>query len=182
MKKRLRIIFLLLAILILVFALRAPLFRLCVAYNPAGIRKPVIDQKTGHTTIPPENRPDNPGVNIHGIISRTLDQTAEKLEFSFINCASDPEQLLTSGKANCIGYTRLFCYFFQKNTVSGTFTEWTAQPYTGQINIFGKNIHPYVNHPFFQDHDFVIISNRLTGEKIAVDPSLYDYKGIGYVR
>lgn len=181
MKKRHRIIFLL-AILILVFAVRGPLFRLCVAYDPAGIREPVMDQKTGRTTVSPENRPDDPGVNIHTIITRTLDQTAEKLEFSFGNCASDPERLLLSKKANCIGYARLFCHLFEKNTASGKFPEWTAQPYIGHISIFGKNIHPYVRHPFFKDHDFVIINNRVTGEKIAVDPSLYDYTGIGYVR
>ena len=29
--------------------------------------------------------------------------------------------------------------------------------------------------PFFKDHDFAIIRNKRTGERIAVDPNVYDY-------
>lgn len=60
-------------------------------------------------------------------------------------------------------------------------SEWTAEQQKGQLFLPGENIHAHLHHPFLPDHDFVIIKNKVTGEVIAVDPSLHDYTGIHYL-
>jgi len=53
--------------------------------------------------------------------------------------------------------------------------EWKATAHIGKLDLFGENIHSYIKSPFFKNHDFVIIMNITTQEKIIIDPSLYDY-------
>ncbi len=116
------------------------------------------------------------------IIEDALTITANELNFTFSKCHHDPNKLLQAHKANCIGYAIFFSatcnQLFEKNGLS----EWHATPMVGTISFIGINIHQYISSPFFKDHDFVKIENTKTGECFFVDPSLYEYTGIEWVR
>ncbi len=58
---------------------------------------------------------------------------------------------------------------------------WKAEPQMGQLYFCGTNIHTYFNSSFLKDHDFVLITNQITGKTFAVDPTLYDYFFITFV-
>lgn len=116
------------------------------------------------------------------IVKSCLSLTSKSLRFTDGKNDSDPNKLVESRNANCIGYAAFFStvcnQMLNRNKLS---TEWIATPQVGQLYLLGKNIHPYFKSAFFKDHDFVIIKNLSTGEEIGVDPSLHDYTGIEYI-
>ncbi len=69
-------------------------------------------------------------------------------------------------------------YLFRKNKLEN---EWIAHPAIAQLSVLGLNIHPLFNSPFFKDHDMVAIENRITGDRIGVDPTVSDYLGIDQI-
>jgi hypothetical protein len=81
-----------------------------------------------------------------------------------------------------VGYAAFFAttcnYLLKKYHLDAT---WTAQPQAGKMYLLGENIHPYFHSPFFRDHDFVVIKNKVTGEILAVDPTIHDYLFINKV-
>lgn len=94
----------------------------------------------------------------------------------------DPNELLFTKETNCIGYAA-FCatasnYLFRKNNLEN---EWIARPAIAQLYVLGVNIHPFFNSPFFKDHDMVVIENRITGDRLGVDPTVSDYLGIDQI-
>jgi hypothetical protein len=94
----------------------------------------------------------------------------------------DPNKLLISKHANCIGYAAFFSTvcnsLLEKNNLD---QQWIAKPLIGQLYFLDKNIHPYFKSAFFKDHDFAVVKNKETGKVFAVDPSLNDYTGIDFV-
>ncbi|MFN6038610.1 MAG: hypothetical protein ACK452_09085, partial [Bacteroidota bacterium] len=52
----------------------------------------------------------------------------------------------------------------------------------GHIHFFGFDVHDWFSSKFFQDHDFVSIENKKTGEIYAVDPTAEDYLFIEFIR
>lgn len=120
--------------------------------------------------------------DIYQILNTSLEMTTSKLNFTTGKNDLDPNKLVFSETAHCVGYASFFVtscnYLLTKHEMSG---EWKARTQIGQLYIFGKNIHEYLNSPFLKDHDFVTIENSITGEVIAVDPSLTDYFYIDYI-
>ncbi len=173
MKKFIRISLILVVMLVL---LRGYIFRQVVVY-----------QTVGHRVSYPITNPDLKAyLNAHAclsehcseteIINRALTLTADHLHFTAANNSVDPNRLYETQAAHCVGYAAFFTtacnYFFKEKGMDDT---WTAHQHIGQLLCFGLNVHPFFSTPFFRDHDFVIIQNRQTGEKIAVDPNMYDY-------
>ncbi|MDP2388519.1 MAG: hypothetical protein Q8M29_19250 [Bacteroidota bacterium] len=147
-----------------------------MSYRSTGVRSNVgFSDKSVFDLATNENDPEE-------IIEESLALTSETLQFTFSKCDKDPNKLLKSKKANCIGYAA-FCsavcnQLFEENKM----TDWKASPQIAKIYVLGINVHQYISSPFFKDHDFVKIENIKTGECYFVDPSLYDYTGIGWVR
>ena len=129
-----------------------------------------------------ENCPEQDSSDIKEIIKTSLSLTSKTLNFTFLKNDCNPNQLIDSQTANCVGYAAFFStvcnYQLKRYNLS---KEWTAQPEIGQLYVFGTNIHHYFNSSFFKDHDFVIIKNKKTKETYAVDPSVYDYLFINFV-
>ncbi|HNX59411.1 MAG TPA: hypothetical protein PKK43_09940 [Spirochaetota bacterium] len=118
-----------------------------------------------------------------GMIDDSLRETADTLSFTVQRCSRDPEELRLSHKTNCIGYARFFCAEFNRRTATqGQSDRYRAAPFIGKIRFGGFDLHSLFPSPFFKDHDFVIVFDRQNGNRTAVDPSLYDYKGISRVR
>lgn len=127
----------------------------------------------------------NKNPSIDEMIDFSLEITSEILDFTFENTSSDLNTLLESGKANCVGYAVVFNsilnYIIDK-TKEGTYPVFDTDHCVGQISINGINVHNLFTDPFFKDHDFIVINYLKCNERIAVDPSLYDYFGIKRVK
>ncbi|AEK22809.1 hypothetical protein ACILD7_05710 [Capnocytophaga canimorsus] len=122
-------------------------------------------------------------LDIENVINIAQKITSETLTFSFEKCGDNPNLLLETQKANCMGYAQFFAlvcnYMLKKNNLH---KEWVAKVYIGKLKFLGNDIHQYFQSSFFKDHDFVVVENVRTQEIYAVDPTLYDYFVIKKVR
>lgn len=120
--------------------------------------------------------------NIDDVIILSLQITSSKLCFREAKNAIDPNVLINTTNAHCIGYSAFFSatcnYLLDKYGYS---SKWTSKPLIGQIYFINTNIHNYFKSSFFKDHDYNVIINSETGERFYVDPTINDYFKIDYV-
>lgn len=169
-------------LIVLSISFRGFIYRKLVAYKSIG-------QSTSYTITNEKliNSIDSafaefPDLSIDELVRLSLSITANKLSYSADKNDVDPNQLINSKTAHCVGYASFFAstcnYLLAKY---GLADEWLAKPQIGQLYILNVNVHPYFSSSFFKDHDFVLIENRVTGEKIAVDPTIHDYLWIDFI-
>lgn len=119
---------------------------------------------------------DKPDRDIEEIIEGGLKHTSSLLTFSFGPCENDPNLLFRAKKANCIGYSALLAALIQAELRKDKLDkEWEVSHEVGEIYFLNKNINQYFTSKFFKDHDFVVVKNKETKERIAIDAALYDY-------
>lgn len=153
-----------------------------MTYKSVGIRTiySVKDKKLSELIDATPEKKTEP--DIHQIIETGLSITSGQLNFTANKNDIDPNQLINSKTAHCVGYASFFAatcnYLLQKHSLAG---KWTAKHQVGQLYFLGTNVHRYFNSSFFKDHDFVTIENTETGEIIAVDPTIHDYLWIDYI-
>ncbi|MGC4128837.1 MAG: hypothetical protein QM564_04595 [Bergeyella sp.] len=154
--------YILVFVLLAVVIFRGFLFRKFVKYESVGTRGIflVIDEEDTFKSK-----------NINEIIDYSLNKTARKLEFTFDNQTKP----LITGKANCIGYCDYFSSRMNQILENNDMKDWKISHEIGKLEVFGIDIHQYFSSPFFKDHDFVTVENIKTGEKISIDPTVYDY-------
>jgi hypothetical protein len=125
----------------------------------------------------------NNAAGIDSLVNFLLEMTKDQLQFSFGKSDSDPEKLVHSKKANCVGYAAYFnsaCnYALQKSRFN---SEYECRHCVGKIYADTTEITALFNDPFFNDHDFNVIRPLKGGKDIVVDPSLYEYLGISRIR
>ncbi len=182
MKVLKRIFLITLTFLAVVIILRGTFYRRIVAYKSIGQRinyEATSEQLTQYLN---KNRKEKDSADIENIIKKSLFLTSKTLNFTFSKSDHNPNKLIDSQMANCIGYAAFFSavcnYLLKKHNLSG---EWIAQSEIRQLYVFGINIHPYFTSSFFKDHDFVIIKNRKTKETFTADPIVHDYLYINFV-
>jgi len=157
-------------------------YRNLVTYKSVGLRTnyPATDKILTNYIDSNNNIQTDP--DIKQIVKLGLSKTSNQLNFTADKNNTDPNKLITSKTAHCIGYATFFAttcnYLLDKYNLSDT---WTAKPQIGQLYFLGTNIHKFFNSAFFKDHDFVTIENKVTGEIIAVDPTVNDYLRIDLV-
>jgi hypothetical protein len=182
-KKRYRFLLFLVVFGFVLFLFRSYLYSAFVSYRSIGQRVSyVITDKELINCI--ENRRKNAEkMNVNEIISLSLSITASELNFTASKNNNDPNKLIHSKTAHCVGYAAFFAatcnYLLKQNHLAN---EWVAKPHIGQLYFCGVNVHPYFHSAFFKDHDFVMIENMQTGEFLAVDATVYDYFGVNFVR
>lgn len=181
MFKRLLICFFILFALGGIF--RGSIFRQLITYHPTGERGTyqlknkdlidLLDSASVQAALP----------SLPEIVKGALSFTGNALSFAATGTSNDPNVLMFSGRAHCVGYASFFtsiCNFWLKH--SNYEDEFIARHRVGQLHFLGIDIHKYFKSPFFKDHDFVTIEDRHTGEVIfTVDPTIYDYLAIKYV-
>lgn len=178
MKKLLQI---LCVLLMLLFIGRASIFRYYIKYIPTGEREMVVlnDQKMIDKL---RKEKGDKELSIEQIIDLSQKLTTSQLRFTSGKASSNPNNILKSRKANCIGYAALFSaitdFLIKDANLS---TEYKVSHLVGTLDYMGENLNEKFNHPFFKDHDFNAIEVLQTGEKIYVDPSVSDYLGIDRV-
>ena len=175
---------LLLAFFLLMVAgaiLRAQLFRYMITYRSIGQRTEYVAKDTSLINFIERKAEHEKVKELSDVIELSMAATRHQLEFSTEKSENDPNRLIHTHTANCIGYAQFFTttcnYLLKKNQ----FGSWRASPHIGQLYFFGHNVHKYFSDPFFYDHDFVVIENSLSHEVYAVDPSMSDCLLIDFV-
>lgn len=178
--KRMLLIFLCLAVTAIL--LRGGAFRQLVAYKATGNRTSygVTDEKLIANLE--EQLEGSKKIDAEQIAMLGLSVTSATLNFTISKNDNDPNKLIHSKTAHCVGYAAFYAascnYLFQKAGLAGS---WVARPRVGQLHVLGFNIHQLFSSPFLKDHDFVVIENKRSGAVFAVDPSLHDYFSINTV-
>ena len=177
-----RLAFLIIITVALSLVFRGWLFRQLVTYKPIGIRTEYIasgDNLIANLNVNFENLTE---CEIEKIIELALSSTSEQLNFTSDKNDVAPNALIVSKSAHCVGYAAFFVtscnYVIDRCNLSST---WNAKSQVAHLYFIGFNLHQYFNSPFFKDHDFAIIENKITGQIIAVDPSVHDYLHIDFV-
>jgi hypothetical protein len=169
-------------LLLLAFLFRGFLYRNLVMYKSLGHRPNYSATDKTLTNFIDAHAVKNTDTNIKQIIKLALSITSNQLNFTATKNDNDPNKLISSKTAHCVGYAAFFAttcnYLLKKYKLDDA---WHAKPQIGQLYLLGTNVHKYFNSSFFKDHDFVRIENKLTGEKFAVDPSVHDYFDIDFV-
>lgn len=177
MKKVLRNIFLIAIVLLLA---RSWIFRLLISYQPISDR-PAIEAKDENLLQQLENQPID--TSLQRIIKRSLNLTTSQLMFSFGKCDSDPNLLFHSKKANCVGYAAFFATVCNEAIRrAGLEKRYRAKHLRAKITLLGYDLHQLTDSPFFRDHDYNMVEDSQTGEKLFVDASTKDVLGIGFVK
>lgn len=161
---------------------RGWIYRHLVTYKSIGLRTNYSATDKNLTDFIDANADHEKDLNIEQIVELGLSITSNKLTFTANKNDIDPNKLIKSRTAHCVGYASFFAatcnYLLEKHKLSDT---WIAKPQVGQLYFLGTNIHKYFTSSFFKDHDFVTIENKITGETIAVDPTVSDYLYIDYI-
>jgi hypothetical protein len=170
-----------LAILIIWYFFGPSVYRWSVSYV-------AMEERTGHKATAPalivyiNEEASEKTEEIKEIVRQSLKLTSDKLSFTLEACPRDPNLLIETKEAHCIGYARFTAtvcnHLLEKNKLSG---EWKARSVQGQLYLFGYNLHSMFSNPFFRDHDFVIIENSKTKDAYYVDPTASDYLGVDFV-
>jgi hypothetical protein len=161
---------------------RGWLYRHLITYHSVGPRTiyPATDAKL--IDFINANLEGQTVVDIKQIIKLSLSITSTQLSFTSGQNEVDPNKLIRSRTAHCVGYASFFAttcnYLLDQYNLADS---WQAKPHAGQLYFLGNNIHSYFNSPFFKDHDFVTIENKTTGEILAVDPTVNDYLYIDFI-
>lgn len=164
------------------FLFRGWFYRHLITYKSVGLRTSysATDDKLTEYINASANKQTDP--DIEQIIKLGLSITSGQLNFTVDKNDTDPNKLITSKTAHCVGYATFFAttcnYLLDKHNLANT---WAAKPQVGQLYFLGTNIHKYFNAPFFKDHDFATIENKTTGQTFAVDPTVNDYLNIDFV-
>jgi hypothetical protein len=169
-----------LLLLLLLLLFRGYLFRLVVCYHPIGAQPNFVinDDKLAQYL---ESQPID--TNLQRIVKRSLDLTASQLRFSFGKCETDPNRLFYSKNANCVGYASYFNTTCQALlNQAGLGKRYRATHLRGKITLLGFDLHQLTDSPFFQDHDYNLVEDLKTGQRVFVDASTRDVLGIGFVR
>ena len=183
--KRTLLIILILSTVGLLF--RGWFYRHLVTYKSVKIRTNYLATNIKLTDYIDANTDNQTDPDIKQIIKLGLSITSRKLNFTVDKNDTDPNKLIISKTAHCVGYASFFAttcnYLLEKYNLSDT---WTAKPQAGQLHFLGTNIHDYLTKffkdtDFIKDHDFVTIENKKTGEILAVDPTANDYLRIDFI-
>ena len=160
---------------------RGTIFRHLVTYKSIGTR---INYKIHNKEFIDYIESDNKNnTNIKDVIKNSLSITSKRLNFTASKNNNDPNKLINSKTAHCVGYAAFFSstcnYLLKKNNIN---KDWVATHHIGQIYLLNNNVHKFFKSSFFKDHDFVLITNKNTGESIAVDPTVDDYLAISFIK
>jgi len=178
MKKALKIIGIVTLILIIC---RGFIFRSTIHYTDIGNRKEI--KITNLDLIASINKASqNKSIDIYTIAEIANDITTQQLQFTTGKASNNPNKLINTKQANCVGYAAMFNsianYLIKEN---GLQNEIKAYHKIGKLDFLGIDLHQFFDSPFFRDHDFNELSNNITKESIIIDPSVSDYLYINRV-
>jgi len=177
-----RTILIILILTVVGFLFRGWFYRHLVTYKSVGTRINYAATDYKFIAYIDASAENQTSPDIEQIIKLGLSITSKQLNFTNDKNDIDPNKLINSKTAHCVGYAAFFAatcnYLLDKYHLTDT---WSAKPQIGQLYFLGTNIHKYFKSLFFKDHDFVTIENKKTGKVFAVDPTINDYFCIDFV-
>jgi len=176
MKKVLKIIGISLALL---FLFRGFIYRQAIYYTPIKTKQ----------TIPLSNKKVIAKIEV-AIKDRQLDLvkiakiasslTNNHLQFTFQKTSNNPNKMAITQKANCAAYAAFFNaithHIIHRKRLKD---RYQAKHLVGKINFFNVNLHQFFTDTFYQNHDYNVIEDKLTGKVLLIDPSIDDYLYLG---
>jgi len=176
MKKRYVALLLLSACLLL----RGQIYRLCVRYEPTGKRSFIsLDEMDEISRSAAGWAISNPAADARDIIAFARLKTVQHASFTTRKVSGDPGVVMGTGVANCVGYSRLFAAILVHADKDNRLEQ---ELLIGKLSLFGQSLHELTDNPFWSDHDYNKVTDVETGEVFFLDPTLYDYTRIGWVR
>ena len=179
MKKAAKII---LGTTLLLFLFRGTVFRSLITYHDVGSRPAIeLGNQDLIQAIKYESNGQHLDINDITEIARAL--TTAHLSFTIGKASVNPNELVKTKKANCVGYAAMFnaiaMYMIQEEDLD---KEYEIQHKIGKLEFIGIDLHQYSDSPFLKDHDYNIILNKVTKEEVAIDASVSDYLWVKKVR
>ncbi|PKV51906.1 hypothetical protein ATE84_4006 [Aquimarina sp. MAR_2010_214] len=175
-------IYTLIVLIALLYVFKGYVYRVFVKYESIQERKEYSVHNSELISYIENSTINSDLSGIISIIDKSNKLTNEKLKFTSSKCDVDPNKLVNSSKTHCVGYAYFYastCNYLLKR--SKLPVEWKAKAYASKLYFLGVDIHKYFDSPFFKNHDFVIVENSNTGERIYIDPTISDYLGIDSV-
>ncbi|MTB53658.1 hypothetical protein [Lewinella sp. W8] len=178
MNKILKRALFILAILVLA---KGMLFRATISYTSVGQREYQMSAYV-HGAVMADETTTFRQADIDELIDQAQDLTAARLRFTFDQSDQDPESVWNNERANCIGYAALFRAILQEQLNDlGLSEDYTVEHHVGKLYFLGLNLHSFLDHPFFRDHDYNVIRDADGTIITAIDVSVYDYIGIARI-
>jgi hypothetical protein len=159
----------------LLLLFKGSIYRWAVHYRSIGTRS---DATIVHPKLIKkiESMSDGQRMDVDKLIAIAGTLASRELVFTTQSAETDPNRLIDTHQANCIGYAAMFNaiaqYLIRQHHLEKSLE---ARHHIGKLTLFGVDVHAFFQSPFFRDHDFNEIKNLTTGEVIAVDPSVWDY-------
>ncbi len=128
-------------LLLIGFWCRGWIYRKLVTYHPIGQRTNYDITNPKLATYIQENTPKKTEPDVRQIIRLALAMTNKRLNFTAGKNNVDPNQLIHSRTAHCVGYAAFFATvcnaLLAKYHLDG---QWKALPQAGQLYVLGTNI------------------------------------------
>lgn len=165
--------------ILFLFLFRGFLYRQTINYTPIKERKsiPLTNQKI-ISAIQVEIKNKQLDISTIAHIARKI--THSHLQFTFQKVSNNPNKIAIIGKANCVGYSAMFSsianYLIRASKLE---KQLEVKHLVGKLDFSGINLHQFFTDSFYQDHDYNVIKDKITGTTILIDPSLDDYLWIG---
>jgi hypothetical protein len=179
MRKAVKIIGLFLVLLVL---FRGIIFRAAETYQEVGTH-PSIAITNKHLIERIEEESAGKELKVEGVLKIASKITRTELAFTSTIASKDPNELISTQEANCVGYAAMFNsvvhHLVREHALED---QLEAHHIIGQLKLFGVDLHQFFESPFFKDHDYNVVVDLQTGERIAIDPSVGDYLWIERVR
>lgn len=159
------------------FLFRERLFR--AFFHFEGLHEESLANAGVQASARPLTSPAHRTNDVGACIDTALEETADALSFTTGHVHNDAASALKTGKANCIGYSAVFKDRCEEQLGrTGLSVEWRVLHMRGSLYCGSFNMHRLLSSPFWKDHDICLVENRHTGERVYVDPSLFDALGI----
>ncbi len=163
--------------------LRGLIYRLSMNYVKLAERNEIELVDSKFREIIESNRKGENELSIEQIIRISTRLTNRTLKFSMSKVSNDPNVLINTRVANCVGYASFFSTVANKLVKDEGLTgKYKIRHWKGGLELYGVDVHQYFASSFFKDHDFIEVENLETGEKIHIDPSVSDYLKIDRIR
>jgi hypothetical protein len=173
----------LLVFVLLLVLFRGQLFRFCIQYEPVGERTILVVNNPALQREIVDWAADNTTASVKERIAYSRKLTAKRAAFVMRSTSGQPDDVYVSGRANCVGYARLFAGVLEEvNKALGNGRAVSQAVLIGELSLFGQSLHQLSDDPFWRDHDYNQVTDLKTGEVYLLDVTLYDYLGIRWVK
>jgi hypothetical protein len=171
-------------ILLALYCFRGSLYRWAVAYRELGQRALIGIEDEGVKKDLDGWLLGHKNATMEQVVDYAREYAAKDICYTLGKCPTNPNVLLTKRQdTNCVGYSAAFhavvTYLFTQKHMNSTVK---CEHKVGKLHFWGYDLHRLFRDPVFKDHDYNVITDKTTGQRYVIDPTLSAYMGIHSVR